>query len=42
VDVLDVVVLVVKNKRAHLRRIQNISFCANLTTTDVKEEREFL
>ena len=26
---MDVVVLVVKNKRAHLRRIQNISFCAN-------------
>jgi len=30
VDVMDVVVVVVvKNKRAHLRRIQNISFCAN-------------
>jgi len=29
VDVMDVVVLVVKNKRAHFRRIQNISFCAN-------------
>lgn len=36
-----VVVVVVKNKRAHLRRIQqNISFCAN--DDDVKEEREFL
>lgn len=36
---MDVVVLVVKNKRAHLRRIQNISFCAN-DATDVKEEEE--
>jgi len=38
VDVMDVVVVVVKNKRAHLRRIQNISFCAN----DGCERREFL
>jgi hypothetical protein len=37
VDVMDVVVLVVKNKRAHLRRIQNISFCAN---DDGRERRE--
>ena len=34
---MDVVVLVVKNKRAHLRRIQNISFCAN---DDGRERRE--
>lgn len=36
---MDVVVLVVKNKRAHLRRIQNISFCAN---DDGRERRENL
>ena len=35
---MDVVVLVVKNKRAHLRRIQNISFCANFD--DGCERRE--
>jgi hypothetical protein len=40
VDVMDVVVLVVKNKRAHLRRIQNISFCANFDDDGCERRRE--
>ena len=37
---MDVVVLVVKNKRAHLRRIQNISFCANFDDDGCERRRE--
>jgi hypothetical protein len=42
VDVMDVVVLVVKNKRAHFRRIQNISFCANKDDGCERRERVFM
>ena len=38
---MDVVVLVVKNKRAHLRRIQNISFCANFDDGCERREKSF-